>query len=165
MWKTCIAIALLFGGSLVTSGAQTRLDYSHQEPYRGSKLEGEVYLCTSDRVAEAGYYLDPANRTVTESYEVHTQRNVTTWRITIRGNRADVVAFSGSTQTLEETEEFSVVYRGTAAVLLTRQNVVPSAVQTITIDPSNSSFVYSAQNVFFLRNRTNTFVGSCRPYI
>ena len=164
MLKTCIAVVLLFGGSLVTCGAQTRLDYSHQAPYRGSKLEGEVYLCTSDRVAEAGFYRDLGNSTVTESFEVHTQRNVTTWRITIRGNRADVVAFSGSTQTLEESEEFSVVYRGTTAVLLTRQNVVPSAVQTITIDPSNSSFVYSSQNVFSLRNRANIFVGSCRPY-
>ena len=76
---------------------------------------------------------------------------------------AEVVAFTGATQTLEASEQF-VVSRGPAGLLLTRNDARLST-QTITIDPSNSSFVYSGQDVNLLMNKTNIFVGSCRPYL
>ncbi len=100
---------------------------------------------------------------LTEVAEIAKQRNATTWRITLKGSLAEVVAFTGATQTLEGAEQF-VVIRGPAGLLLTR-NDARLSIQTITIDPSNSSFVYSGQDVNLLMNKTNIFVGSCRPYL
>ncbi len=129
--------------------------------YRGAQLEGEVFLCTSDLVTTAGFLRDPSEGKVTQVTGVFEQENVTTWRITLRDSEAEVVAFQGATQTLEAAERFAV-RRGPLGVLLTMLKGTSS--QTIAIDLSNSSFVYSAQNLHMLMNKTSTFVGSCRPY-
>jgi hypothetical protein len=90
------------------------------------------------------------------------QKNVTTWRVSLRRSDAEVVAFSGATQTLEAPELFAV-QQTTAGVALFRQDGLNS--QTITIDLANSSFVYSGHSVNPLMNRVNVFSGSCQPYL
>ncbi len=163
MLRTAILTVMLFGSAFFASGAQESEDFSHEFAYRGAKLEGEVFLCTSDRVASAGFRRDAIKGVVTEVADIAKQRNTTTWRITLKGSQAEVVAFTGATQTLEVAEQFSV-HRGPLGLLLTWQDRKPSS-QTITIDLSNSSFVYSGQDLNIWMNKTNIFVGSCRPYM
>jgi len=162
MLKTSIGALLLSVGAIVVFASQAGQDFSREVVYRGTKLEGEVYLCTSDRATSSGFRRDAGSGTVTEIAEVSRQRKTTTWRVTLKGSQAEVVVFTGATQTLEAAEQFTVS-RGAAGLLLTRHDGLST--QTITIDPSNSSFVYSGQDVNLLMNKTNIFVGSCRPYL
>ena len=143
-------------------------EYSRAVPYTGSKLEGNVYLCRSGRVVSAGFRRSAEDGSVNEVTDVATQQNVTTWRITVMGGRAEVVAFVGATQTLEAAEQFTV-QRGASGLLLTRPDSRPSleaglAAQTMTIDVTNSSFVYSGQIISPFMNKTNIFVGYCSPH-
>jgi hypothetical protein len=92
------------------------------------------------------------------------QSRATTWRITLQGNRADVIRFSGASQTIEEPEVYSLE-QTTSGILLTYQKRSASeSLQVITIDPSNSSFVYSTHDLNRLWNRASVFYGSCQPY-
>ena len=50
------------------------LQYSREVAYRGSKLDGEVFLCTTDRVVAGGFRRDPDSETVTEFTDVSKQR-------------------------------------------------------------------------------------------
>lgn len=131
MLKTYSVIVLLFGPLIVVSVAQERQDFSQETVYRGPKLDGNVFLCKSDRVAEAGFFQSSDKGGVTEIASISKQRSTTTWRISLTGSQAEVVAFTGATQTLEAAESFSV-HRGSTGVLLTRQDSRPSS-QTITL--------------------------------
>jgi hypothetical protein len=161
MIKTIIILIFMSASASVSLG-QTAQDFTRELTYRGTKLDGEVFQCTSDRVTSAGFRRDAVTGAVTEMADVVTQRNITTWRVMLKGNQAEVVGFTGATQTLEAVEKFSV-RRGPGGVMLTKQDGLST--QTITIDLSNSSFVYSGQDVSIVMNRTNIFVGSCRPYL
>jgi len=163
MPKKATTALLLLPATIVFLGAQGNQDFSRELAYRGSKLEGEVYLCTSDHVTSAGFRRDASSGKVTEVVEVSKERNTTTWRTTLKRRQAEVVAFTGTTQRLEAAQQFAVI-RGPAGLVLMR-NDGRSSTQTITIDSSNSSFVYSGQDMNLLMNKTNIFVGSCRPYL
>lgn len=160
-------IALLVAGPLVgTLVAQAPPEYSREVRYEGRKLDGQVFLCRSDRAVGVGYRVDAVSGNLVEVTDVARQRNVTTWRIALRGSQADVVTFTGATQTLEAPTVFSV-RRTQASMLLSRQGepalVAGASSETITIDMANSTFVYSGQDVNLLMNKTNVFVGSCVP--
>lgn len=164
MLKMAAVPLLMLASSASLALAQ---DFSRTLPYKGRKLEGEVFLCTSDHVVGGSFRRDAVTQEVTEDAAVSTERAKSTWRITLKGSKADVVAFTGATQTLETAEEF-VVYRREKSVLLTRQDrslTGTPGVQTITIDLSSSSFVYSGHGVFDSKNGVNVFLGSCRTYM
>jgi hypothetical protein len=164
-----VGFAVLLAGSLLQAQvAQPPQGYSCETSYKGRKLDGQVYLCKSDQVVSAGIRSNGASGPWIEVVDVSKQKNVTTWRIMLRGNRADVVAFTGATQILEAPTEFSV-QRAPASVLLTHQGepLLGAGVfsESITIDLATSSFVYSGQSANLLMNKTNVFVGSCAPYL
>ena len=148
-------LALIFFGAAALSACT-----SQEKEYRGAEIEGDLFLCTSDLVTTAGFRLNPVDGKVTQVTRVFKQEKVSTWQVALRGSEAEVVAFQGSTQTLEPAETFDV-RRGPTGLLLTMLNGTSS--QTIAIDETNSSFVYSAQNLHILMNKTSTFIGSCRP--
>jgi hypothetical protein len=133
--------------------------------YSGQRLqEGSTYQCTSDQVISAGIRRDMVNGKVMDASDNSKQQNVTTWRITLNGSKAAVIAFSGATQSLEAPEEFSVYHNSPIGILLTGvwKRGAALTVQTITIDFSNSSFLYSGQDLSPFMNKTNCFVGTCR---
>ena len=167
MSKT-VLLVFLAASSLVTQPAQAPQSYARETPFKGQELDGQVFLCTSDQVASAGYRLDVSSGNWVEYAYVSREKNLSTWRITLRGDRAEVVVFTGATQTLEAPSEFSIG-RAPAGVLLTRQGESPAGggvfAETITIDPATSSFVYSGQDANRSMNKTNTFVGACVPYV
>ena len=137
-------------------------NFSREFSYHGSKLEGDVFLCKSDKVVAAGYLNDMIREEVTEIVDVSKQKNDTTWRITLKGQTAEVVAFTGATQTLEAAETFSY-HNDESGQYLTLSQVDRGA-QVITIDRANSTFVYSGQSISVMMNKTNIFIGSCRSY-
>jgi hypothetical protein len=160
-------VAFLLAGflSCVACRAEAQ-DVERLTPFSGSKLTGEVFLCTSNQNAAGGFWRDPVNNTVEQGASIQRQTGTTTWRITLRRDRAEVVRFSGASQTLEEPEVYSLEETPTGGLLMVPQNRPPGfSPQIITIDPTNSSFVYSSQHVSNLYNRANVLYGSCRPYI
>ena len=150
--KKLIWLALILGAAALSANCSPQ-----EKEYRGARLEGDVFLCTSDLATTAGFRQDQGK--VIQVTGVFQQKKMTLWHITLRGSEAEVVATQGASQTLEAGEIFAV-RRGPLGVLLTMLNGTSS--QTIAVDVSNSSFVYSAQNLHILMNKTSTFVGSCR---
>lgn len=165
MIQLVILTALIFG---IVPGVQAGQKTERLSPYSGSELKGEILLCTSDQVAAGGYWYESKTKVTEQGATIGKESRVTTWRITLRKTTADVIRFSGTSQTIEEPEVYSLEVTATGGWLLVWQNRPPgSSPQVITIDPSNSSFVYSTQFVdlmLFRSNRANIFYGTCRPY-
>lgn len=163
------AILLLVLAFYLPRTADARQNVDRRTAYSGPKLTGDVFLCTSDQNTAGGYWYDAAKETVEQGASIRRESKVTTWRIKLRKNDADVIRFSGASQTIEDPEIYSVEVTRTGGLLMVWQNR-PSGFspQIITIDPTNSSFVYSSQHVdvLLLRwNRANIFYGTCRPYL
>lgn len=163
----CLAAALLASALPIVPPAEAQ-GVERLAPYTGPKLTGEVFLCTSDQSTSGGYWYDESKRVVEAGARIQPQSRATTWRVTLKGGHAEIIRFSGASQTIEEPEIYSLEVTVTGGLLLVWQNrPVGSSPQIITIDPTNSSFVYSSQHVdvMLLRwNRTNVFYGSCRPH-
>lgn len=133
--------------------------------YSGSRLTGDVFLCTSDQNAAGGYWSDAAKNTTEQGASIGREGDVITWRIRLRKNDAEVIRSSGASQTSEEPEIYSREMTPTGGLLMVWQDRPPGwSPQIITIDPTNSSFVYSTQHVApRVWNRANIFYGTCRP--
>jgi hypothetical protein len=130
--------------------------------FDGSQLDLTATLqCTSDEFASGGFWRS-ASSGIEQGIRFGHQ-NATTWRITVRGNLAEVSRFSGATQTLEEPQHFAIEETFGGLLLIYERSAFESA-QLITIDLTSSSFVYSTQHVSPLYNRANIFYGTCHPY-
>jgi hypothetical protein len=132
--------------------------------YRGIALRGTTFLCKSDDVAAAGFWRDIDSKRVTRDASVTKQSNTTTWRIKLLGQTAEVIAYTGATQTVEAPERFTVEQATGGLMLVSADRGAGESPQVITIDPTNGSFVYSSQHVSPLYNRANVFHGICIPY-
>ena len=131
--------------------------------YSGAPLQGTTFQCKSDEVAAAGFWRDLASRRVKQSASVAKQSSITIWRIALKGRNAEVTAFTGATETVEEPQIFTVEQTTGGLLLIYRDRAPGESPQIITIDPGNGSFVYSSQHVNPILNRANVFHGSCTP--
>lgn len=161
MRRIVLGVLLAFTVAVVTQ-AQSSQDVTRATPYSGRPLSGAVFLCKSGDATTGGFRTAPDGERVLQIAEITRQPNVTTWRVTIRRDDAEVIAFGGATQTLDAPEVFSL-RRSPDAIALFRQEGLNS--QTMTIDLANSSFVYSGHSINILMNRANVFAGSCQPYV
>ena len=109
--------------------------------------------CQADWAASTGYYRESTGWSVTSSFAK--QRQTSTWIIVVNGDYAHFVDGQGN-QGIYVVTKFD-----STGVLLVRPGEADIAVQVISIDPSSSSFVYTAQDATLLWNRASTFVGSC----
>jgi hypothetical protein len=73
MSKTVLAV-LLAASSLEGLAAQSQPPYSREIPFKGRKLDGQVFLCKSDQVAGAGYRLDVSSGGWVEAVDVSKQK-------------------------------------------------------------------------------------------
>lgn len=135
------------------------------EPYIGVKLTATAILCKSDRIASAGFFPDLKTGKVETVALIHHESKPSTWRIILKGNSAEVIRFSGATQTIEETEIYTVENTTGGILMISQRGEQGTSPQIITIDKSNSSFVYTTQHVNPFWNRANIFYGSCFPYL
>jgi hypothetical protein len=131
--------------------------------YTGAPLLGNAFQCKSDEVAAAGFWRDLISKQVKQSASVAKQRSITIWRVALKGPIAEVTAFTGATQTVEEPQIFTVEHTTGGLLLIYRDRASGESPQIITIDPGNGSFVYGSQHVNPILNRANVFFGSCTP--
>lgn len=136
-------------------------------PFQGRPLipDQKSYLCKANDVIQGGYWrLDAASEEFERGARVRKER-MTTWRITLQGNTAQVIRFTGASQALEEPESYTVDLMSNGGLLLIYHRASGHASQVISINPENSSFVYSTHSVFHLLNRASVWYGVCIPYL
>jgi hypothetical protein len=132
--------------------------------HKGVELKTDTFLCKSNYLAAAGFWRNFNDSTIEEGIVISDESKTTTWRITLKGITAEVIRYSGATETLEQPEIFSVEPTIGGFLLISKQRSLGESTQIITIDVSSSSFVYSSQHVNPLWNRANVFYGTCVPY-
>lgn len=128
--------------------------------YTGCQLEGNRFECTSDQLAEAGFWREAPSGGVSKSASITTQPGNSNWHITIQGGTARVLAAGHSAPSGGGPQEFSVE-RTPIGLLLLSKRATGESPQVITIDLSNASFVYSNQHVNPAFNRAAVWYGSC----
>jgi hypothetical protein len=92
----------------------------------------------------------------------------THWRVAISKEKgtAEVIRFNENFGELEAPARFSFEVTMGGGFLLVNTTRDPGvSPEVISIDPVNSSFVYSSQHVNVMWNRANIWYGSCRPYL
>lgn len=132
--------------------------------YSGSKLNSNTLLCRSDETAAAGFWRNLSTGVVEKTATVSKEKRATAWRITLKQSRAEVTSFSGASEGISEPGVFDVEFTPSRGLLLISSSRKRGEnPEVITIDTSNSSFVYTSQHVNQLWNRANVFYGSCDP--
>ncbi len=130
----------------------------NEAPYRGQSLgvtsmESVNIVCESDLVGTTGYYAEKDGTTLVSWLKKQSKRDV--WIISVTGDEATVGDGQGNVR------RFQVANRKSSGLVLVDVSM-ETAPQVISIDPQNSSFVYSSQNVTPVWNRINVWVGRCR---
>ena len=171
-WKkggiVVVVIAILALVPLLSIYASAAMDFEKLSPYTGSalKLDTLTFLCSSNRVASGGYWGSGEN--VEQGGWVKAEPATSQWRITLNPEEpsAEVTRLSGLSRPSEESETYTLEVTPSGGFLLVwKERLRGFAPQVITIDPSNSSFVYSTQHTNMLRNRGSVFWGTCVPYL
>ena len=171
------ALVLLLStyASAAMEGPAPRMDFEKLSPYTGSilRLDTLTFLCSSNQVASGGYWGSgenvegPAPR-VEQGGWVKTEPATSKWRITLNPEApsAEVIRLSGLSRPPEESETYTLEVTPSGGFLLVwKERPRGFAPQVITIDPTNSSFVYSTQHTNVFRNRGSVFWGTCIPYL
>lgn len=141
------SVCWLLGCQQVSKGGGLLPLRSTENQYSGTKLAGRTFQCKSDEVAAAGFWRDLASGRVKQSASVAKQSSITIWRIALKGQVAEVTAFTGATETVEEPQIFTIEETTGGLLLIYRDRAPGESPQIITIDPGNGSFVYSSQHV------------------
>lgn len=161
------AVALFVGVavSLVVSSSVEAQE--RKVPYTGPKLNSDTMMCRASHVAAAGFWsTDLAAGTVAEIARLYREPKTSVWRIKVSGDRgtAEVIHFNANLEAITPPDLFSAERTSSGGLLLVLRNRDPgTSTETISIDPTNSSFVSSSQHVNAFRNRATIWYGSCRP--
>ena len=137
---------------------------SSMVPYTATKLSSTTFLCKANRLAAGGFWRNE-DGTVSEGARAETEKHPTFWKVflSIDTAMAQVIRFNGNNEELTSPESFRIEVTPPGGILLVSERQSGASPQTITIDPINSSFVYSSQHVNSMWNRVNIWYGSCRP--
>jgi len=171
-WKrggiVVVVISMLSAMPPLSAHALEALDFETLAPYKGLvlKLDALTFLCSSNRVVSGGYW--GSEDKVEQGGWVKTEPATSTWRITLNPDvpSAEVFRLSGLSKAPEESETYTLEVTPSGGFLLVwKERLRGFAPQVITIDPANSSFVYSTQHTNELRNRGSVFFGVCVPYL
>ena len=152
-----IGVVILLGVAVATSVGAEGLRDQYKAPFEGPMLKGAFdkgtkFLCISNLAGSTGVYPKAGEHRVIS--EFMKQSKPATWQMMIDKESAAVVDNQGNEQVMLTTKFNS---EGIILVGAGRNE----SVQVITIDPNNSSFVYTTQNAQVLWNRASTYVGRC----
>lgn len=152
-----VGVMILLGVSVATSVGAEGLRDQYKAPFEGPMLKGAFekgtkFLCISNLAGSTGVYPEAGEHRVISEFTK--QSKPATWRMMIDKENAAVVDNQGNEQVMLTTKFNS---EGIILVGAGRNE----SVQIITIDPNNSSFVYTTQNAQVLWNRASTHVGRC----
>ena len=133
------------------------------DPYTGTKLSSSTFLCKANRLAAGGFWRNK-DGSVSGGARSEAELQPTYWKVllSIDTAMAQVIRFNGNSEDLTAPERFKIEVTPPGGILLVSERQSGASPQTITIDPSNSSFVYSSQHVNSMWNRVNIWYGSCR---
>lgn len=160
----CILIAIV---TTIVSSSWASDKYERKVPYTGPKLGSRVVICSAKQIAAAGFWRELTNAEVIEGARIEEESKPTHWRIVISGETesAEVIRFNANDETLEAPTLFTAEFTpGGGLLLVKKDRQAGTSPETISIDPVNSSFVYSSQHASVLYNRANIWYGACKPY-
>ena len=163
-----LGLLLLAGATMGATGVQSADRYERKVPYKGPKLVSPTVMCKASQLAAAGFWrLNLAEPTAQEGARIEQEPKPTYWRIAVLGQSgiAHVIRFNANLEALEGPVVFTAEPTPGGGLLLVKRDREPgTSPETISIDPLNSSFVYSSQHVSVLYNRANIWYGTCAPY-
>jgi hypothetical protein len=137
-----------------------------QVSYTGPKISSSTLVCKASQMAAGGFWRELSDLSVAEGARFQEETKATHWRVSVSPEKgtADVIRFNGNSEALEAPVRFSFEAT-TGGFLLVKTTREPgTSPEVISIDPLNSSFVYSSQYANLMWNRANIWYGSCRPY-
>ncbi len=148
--------------------ASVTTNFEQLSPYTGPslKLDTLTFLCSSNHVASGGYW--GSNPKVEQGGWIKAEPATSQWRITLNPDApsAEVIRLSGLSKPPDDPEIYTLEVTPSGGFLLVwKERLRGFAPQVITIDPANSSFVYSTQHTNPFRNRGSVFWGTCIPYL
>ncbi len=163
-----LAIAMPMLIPLLHTYASATMNLEKLSPYTGPPLTLDTltFLCSSNHVASGGYW--GAAEDVEQGGWIKAEPATSKWRITLNPEKAsaEVLRLSGLSKPPEESETYTLeVTSSNGFLLVWKERLRGFAPQVITIDPTNSSFVYSTQHTNAFRNRGSVFWGTCVPYL
>ena len=162
-----LGFSLLAVTVLGVPDAQSADKYERKAPYAGSRLVSPTVMCKTNQIAAAGFWRDVGKAIVEEGARIEREAKPTYWRVTVAGQSgiAQVIRFNANLEALEAPVVFTAEPTPGGGLLLVKRDRDPgTSPETISIDPVNSSFVYSSQHVNVLWNRANIWYGTCTPY-
>lgn len=129
----------------------------YKAPFEGPILrdafeKDTIFLCSSNLAGRTGIYPESGGHQVVSDFTKQSKPAV--WILRIEKEKALSIDNQGNEQAMVTTKFNS---EGIILVGAGRNE----SVQVITIDPNNSSFVYTTQNTGMLWNRASTWVGKC----
>lgn len=150
-------LALIVVMCLSTPAFPQSLRDQYKAPFEGPILKNAfekdtIFLCVSNLAGSTGIYPESGGHQVISEFTK--QNKPATWHLVIEKENALSIDNQGNQQALITTKFNS---EGIILVGAGRNE----SVQVITIDPNNSSFVYTTQNTQILWNRASTYVGKC----
>ena len=159
------ALAFLAGIALAAQAAD---QYERKVPYTGRKFDSSTVMCKASQLAAAGFWRNfLGDATVHEGARIEQESKPTYWRITLldQSGTAQVIRFNANNEALEAPVVFTAEPTPGGGLLFVRKNREPGmSPETISIDPVNSSFVYSSQHANVMYNRANIWYGTCTSY-
>lgn len=161
-----LALFMLAGAASDASTAWPADKYERKVPYAGPKLASRTVMCKANQLAAAGFWRNLGDATVQEGARIEQDPKPTYWRIAInpQAGIAQVIRFNANLEALEAPVTFTVEPTFGGLLLVKHSREAGTSPETISIDPNNSSFVYSSQHVNVMWNRANVWYGSCSPY-
>lgn len=162
-----LGLSFLAVAAIGAPAAQSADKYERKVPYAGPKLVSPTVMCKANQIAAAGFWRDVGKAIVEEGARIEREPKPTYWRVTVAGQSgiAQVIRFNANLEALEAPVVFTAEPTPGGGLLLVKRDREPgTSPEIISIDPANSSFVYSSQHVNFLWNRANIWYGTCTPY-
>ena len=166
-----VLLAVAFSGltaiALAPSVSYSADSGERKVPYTGPKINSWTLLCKATHMAAGGFWRDLSDTIVSEGARFEKEAKPTHWRISISKEKgtAEVVRFNENFEELTAPARFTFeVTPGGGFLLVKTTRDLGTSPETISIDPLNSSFVYSSQHANLMWNRANIWYGSCRPH-
>lgn len=162
-----VALSGLTAIALAPSIAHSADSGERKALYTGPEIRSWTLMCKATHMAAGGFWRNPQDASVTEGARFQKEPKPTHWRVSISKEKgtAEVIRFNGNFEELETPARFSFEVTPGGGFLLVKTTRDPgTSPEVISIDPLNSSFVYSSQHANAMWNRANIWYGSCRPY-
>ena len=159
-------LAFLVTAAIPLSTAVASDKHERRSVYTGPKLSAPTVICKASQLAAGGFWRSQSGDKVHEGARIEKESKPTYRRVAIspQTETAVVIRFNANREALEAPVDFSAeLTAGGGLLLVKKAREIGTSPEVISIDPVNSSFVYSSQHVNPLYNRANIWYGSCAP--